>query len=51
MKDDRVNFALKADYRENREIDKVVKTILDKIAKERDLEILQARENKKKFEF
>lgn len=51
LKDDRVNFALKADYRENREIDKVVKTILDKIAKERDLEILQARENKKKFEF
>lgn len=51
LKDNRVNFALKADYRENREIDKVVKTILDKIAKERDLEILQARENKKKFEF
>ena len=49
LEDNRVNFALKADYRENREIDKVVKTILDKIAKERDLEILQSRENKKKF--
>ncbi len=49
LEDNRVNFALKADYRENREIDKVVKTILDKIAKERDLEILKSRENKKKF--
>ncbi len=46
--DNRVNFALPADYSADKEIDKVVKTILDKIAKERDLEILTAREEKKK---
>ena len=46
--DNRVNFALPADYREGKEIDKVVKTILDKIATERDLEILKAKEDKKK---
>lgn len=48
LKDGRVNFALPADYREGKQIDKVIKTILDKIAKERDLEILQAKEEKKK---
>ena len=46
--DNRVNFALPADYRENKEIDIVVKTILDKIATERDLDILKAKEEKKK---
>ena len=46
--DNRVNFALHADYRENKEIDRVVKTILDRIATERDLDILKAREEKKK---
>ena len=50
LKDGRVNFALPADYREGKQIDKVIKTILDKIAKERDLEILQAKEEKKKAE-
>lgn len=50
LKDGRVNFALPADYREGKQIDKVIKTILDKIAKERDLEILQAKEEKKKSE-
>jgi len=46
--DNRVNFALPADYSENKEIDVVVKTILDKIATERDLDILKAKEEKKK---
>lgn len=46
--DNRVNFALHADYRENKELDRVVKTILDRIATERDLDILKAREEKKK---
>lgn len=46
--DNRVNFALPADYSENKEIDIVVKTILDKIATERDLDILKAKEEKKK---
>ena len=46
--DNRVNFALHADYRENKEIDRVVKTILDRIATERDLDVLKAREEKKK---
>lgn len=48
LSNDRVNFALPADYRENKEIDKVVKTILDKIATERDLDVLKAKEEKKK---
>lgn len=48
LRDGRVNFALPADYRENRAIDKVVKTILNKIATERDLDILKTREEKKK---
>lgn len=48
LSDGRVNFALPADYRENKQIDLVVKTILDKISKERDLEILKAKEDKKK---
>lgn len=46
--DNRVNFALPADYSENKEIDIVVKTILDKIATERDLDLLKAKEEKKK---
>jgi len=46
--DNRVNFALPADYSENKEIDVVIKTILDKIATERDLDILKAKEEKKK---
>ncbi len=49
LSDGRVNFALPADYRENKDIDKVVKTILDKIATERDLDELKAREEKKKL--
>ena len=48
LKDGRVNFALPADYREGKQLDVVIKTILDKIAKERDLEILQAKEEEKK---
>ena len=46
--DNRVNFALPADYSENKEIDIVVKTILDKIATERDLDVLKSKEEKKK---
>ena len=48
LRDDRVNFALPADYSEGKDIDNVVKTILNKIATERDLELLKAREEKKK---
>lgn len=48
LQDNRVNFALAADYREGKEIDCVIKTILNKIATERDLEILKQREDKKK---
>jgi len=48
LKDNRVNFALAADYREDKEIDCVVKTVLNKIATERDLEILKKKEDKKK---
>ena len=48
LMDDRVNFALPADYREGKDIDCVVKTILNKIATERDLEILKKREDRKK---
>lgn len=48
LQDNRVNFALPADYREGREIDTVIKTILNKIATERDLEILKKKEDKKK---
>ncbi len=48
LRDDRVNFALPADYSEGRDIDKVVKTILNKIATERDLDLLKDREEKKK---
>jgi hypothetical protein len=48
LKDNRVNFALAADYRADKEIDCVIKTILNKIATERDLEILKKKEDKKK---
>ena len=48
LQENRVNFALAADYREGKEIDCVIKTILNKIATERDLEILKKREDKKK---
>ena len=48
LKDNRVNFALAADYREGKEIDCVVKTILNKIATDRDLEVLRKREDRKK---
>ncbi len=49
LRDGRVNFALPADYRENHQIDKVVKTILDKLATERDLDVFKAKEEKKKI--
>jgi len=48
LSDNRVNFALPADYRENSQLDHVVKTILDKMATERDLDILKVKEDKKK---
>lgn len=48
LRENRVNFALPADYSEGKDIDNVVKTILNKIAMERDLEILKAKEEKKK---
>ncbi len=50
LSDGRVNFALPADYREDEQIDTVVKTILVKMATERDLEVLQEKEEKKKLE-
>lgn len=49
LKDGRVNFALPADYREGKEIDNAIKTILIKLATERDLQVLQDKENKKKL--
>lgn len=48
LKDNRVNFALPADYSEGKAIDIVVKTVLNKIATDRDVEILRKREDKKK---
>ena len=48
LKDDRVNFALPADYSEGTAIDTVVKTILDKVATERNLDILKKKEEEKK---
>lgn len=49
LSDGRVNFALPADYSEDSQIDTVVKTILVKLATERDLQVLQEKENKKKL--
>lgn len=49
LRDGRVNFALPADYRDGKQLDKVVKTILDKLATERDLDFLKAKEEKKKI--
>lgn len=48
LTDNRVNFALPADYREDSELDHVVKTILDKMATERDLDLLKVKEDRKK---
>ncbi|MFV0626341.1 MAG: haloacid dehalogenase-like hydrolase [Alphaproteobacteria bacterium] len=48
LNDGRVNFALPADYSENKEIDHVVKTILLKIATEVNLEYLKNKEELKK---
>lgn len=49
LRDGRVNFALPADYREDKQIDCVVKTVLNRMATERDLELLKAKEEKKKL--
>lgn len=49
LSDNRVNFALPADYSEDGQIDTVVKTILVKLATERDLQVLQEKEDKKKL--
>lgn len=48
LKDDRVNFALPADYSEGTAIDTVVKTILEKLATERNLDVLKKKEEEKK---
>lgn len=48
LREDRVNFALPADYREDKEIDCVVKTLLNRIATERDLDELKKKEDRKK---
>ncbi|MBR1649275.1 MAG: haloacid dehalogenase-like hydrolase [Alphaproteobacteria bacterium] len=49
LTDGRVDFALPADYSEDSQIDTAVKTILVKLATERDLQVLQEKENKKKL--
>lgn len=49
LSDGRVNFALPADYSEDGQIDTVIKTILVKLATERDLQVLQEKEDKKKL--
>lgn len=48
LADNRVDFALPADYSEGKELDTVVKTVLNRIATDRDVEILKRIENKKK---
>ncbi len=50
LTDNRVDFALPADYREDSELDHVVKTILNRMATERDLDILKVKEDNKKKE-
>lgn len=47
LKDGRVDFSIPADYSKEQELDIVVKAILEKVAKERELEILKANEDKK----
>ncbi len=47
LKEDRVNFAIVADYREDKGLENITKTILNKIATERDLDILKAKEKRK----
>lgn len=49
LSDGRVDFALPADYSEDSQIDMVIKTILVKLATQRDLHVLQEKENKKKI--
>ncbi len=49
LKDDRVNFALPADYSDGSQIDNVIKTILEKISKEANLEVLKEKEELKKI--
>ena len=49
LTDGRVDFALPADYSEDGQIDTVIKTILVKLATERDLQVLQEKEDKKKI--
>jgi 2-hydroxy-3-keto-5-methylthiopentenyl-1-phosphate phosphatase len=49
LTDGRVDFALPADYSEDGQIDMVIKAILTKMATERDLQILQEKEDKKKL--
>lgn len=48
LADDRVDFALPADYRENTELDHVVKTILTRMSSEHDLDLLKIKEDNKK---
>lgn len=48
LRDNRVDFALPADYREDKEIDTTVKTILSRIAISRDLEDLKKENDKKR---
>lgn len=47
LKENRVDFALPADYREGKGIDFAVKTILNRIATARDLECLKKEERRK----
>ncbi len=47
LKDNRVDFALPADYSEGKGIDIAIKTVLNRIATSRDLELLKKEERKK----
>ena len=49
LSDERVDFALPADYSDEGQLDTVVKTILVKLATQRDLQVLQDKEDKKKL--
>jgi len=48
LKDGRVDFALQADYRVGKDIDAVVRIILEKISINHDLQVLKNKEEKKK---
>lgn len=47
LKDGRVDFSIPADYSHGKELERAVKVIIEKVAKERELELLKSNEAKK----